>query len=224
LAREIKRRGPGDYIAVTSTYDLYKLKFLPALREVFEQVLGIGRYWSGLRVMEIADPETGRFHATRGDDIMWARVILRSADSKSGLESATAKAAILDEVGQNQFDLPAWRAVQRRLHLHHGRIAMATTLYDVGWVDSEILDRANKGGEKQVTEIRGATLEVTDNPDTDILLLQYDSILNPTFPLAEYEAARDSMPDDEFNAFYRGRRVQSRLMIYDCFSRPRNTG
>jgi len=43
LWREITRSGPGDYIAATSTYDLFALKMLPALREVFEDVLGIVR-------------------------------------------------------------------------------------------------------------------------------------------------------------------------------------
>jgi hypothetical protein len=31
-------RGPGDYLAVTGAYDLFKLKMLPAIRDVFEHV------------------------------------------------------------------------------------------------------------------------------------------------------------------------------------------
>ena len=47
LEREIRRRGQGDYIAATASYDLFKLKMLPEMRAVFERLLGIGRYWSG---------------------------------------------------------------------------------------------------------------------------------------------------------------------------------
>src|SRR5579859_1708742 len=99
LHREIQTRGAGDYLAVTDSFDLFKLKFLPSMRECFEQVLRCGRYWSGERLIEIADPTTGRFLAKRADDPMWARIILRSADSKSGVESTSAKAAVLDEAG-----------------------------------------------------------------------------------------------------------------------------
>ena len=82
--------GGNDYIAATSTYDLFKLKMLPALRDWFEHKLGTGRYWSGDRIIELADP-TGRFWARRADDRMWGRIILRSAESGGGLESATAR-------------------------------------------------------------------------------------------------------------------------------------
>jgi hypothetical protein len=40
---------------------------------------------------------TRKFHAKRADEPMWGRVILRSAQSEGGLESATVKAAWLDE-------------------------------------------------------------------------------------------------------------------------------
>src|SRR5205823_5064075 len=95
LHREIERCGPGDYLAVTSTFDLFKLKMLPTLCEVFEQILGIGRYWSGDRVIELCDPATGKFLARRSQDTMYTRIILRSAEAKSGLESTTSKAAWL---------------------------------------------------------------------------------------------------------------------------------
>jgi hypothetical protein len=65
LAEQIRQLGQGDYIAATATYDLFKLKMLPALRECFETALGWGRYWSGDRIIELADPHTGQFWATR---------------------------------------------------------------------------------------------------------------------------------------------------------------
>lgn len=222
LWREIQRCGGGDYIAATSTYDLFKLKMLPSLLFAFVQILGIGRYWSGLRVIEIADPSNGLFMASRADDPMYARIILRSADSEGGLESATAKAAVLDEAGQDRFDLDAWKAVKRRLALTQGRTLVTTTLYEMSWIDSEIIDKAQAGGSTILETQHGGEIEFTDNPDKDIALIQCDSIVNPLYPHEEYEDAQDTMPNDEFQAFYRGRRVASRLLVYDCFDKDLN--
>ena len=111
LNREIGRRGSGDYLAITATYDLFKFKLLPALRQCFEEILGIGRWWASSRVMELKDPRTGTFMANQADDLMWGRIIMRSADALGGLESGDARAAILDEAGL--YSLDAWRAINR---------------------------------------------------------------------------------------------------------------
>ena len=221
LDGEIQACGPGDYFAITSTYDLFKLKLLPALLAYFEGELRTGRFWAGDRVLEICDEE-GRFWAKRSTDPMYARVILRSAESEGGLESGTGKAAWLDEAGQERFTIDAWRAVLRRMALEQGRILITTTLYDVGWLDSEILKKAADGGRVYTEEVRGGLVETVDNPDADIGLVQFDSIVNPIFPPAEFERARNEMPDDEWNAFYRGRRVSSQSMIFDCLDPQRN--
>ena len=186
-----------DYIAVTATYDLFKLKFLPAMREVFEHVLRIGRYWSSDRVIELAAPD-GTFLAKRADDPMWGRIILRSADSSSGLESSTVRAAILDEAGL--YDLTAWEAVLRRLSLAQGRCFIGTTVYDLGWLKAQIYDPWVAG-------------------DPDYEVIQFDSTENPAFPKAEYERARKSLPGWKFDMMYRGRFTRPAGMIYDCFDR-----
>ena len=97
LWREIQKKGRGDYLAITTSYDLFILKMLPELRKVFEGVLRIGRWWGGYKVIELCDPETGKFLANLQSDEMWGRIILRSANAESGLEASTAKAAWLDE-------------------------------------------------------------------------------------------------------------------------------
>lgn len=198
LWREIERCGPGDYLAVTSSYDLFKLKFLPAIRETFEHALRRGRYWSGDRVLELADPTTGKFLARRADDPMWARIVLRSAESATGLESATARAAILDEAGQDSFTLDAWHAVLRRLALHRGRVLLGTTLYNLGWLKREVYDRWRDG-----------------NPDYDVI--QFDSTENPEFPADEARRARATMPLWQYNMQYRGRYERPAGLIYDSF-------
>lgn len=195
LWREILRCGAGDYLAVTASYDLFKLKMLPEIRTVFERVLGIARYWAGDKVLELRDPETGRFWAERADDPMWGRVILRSAQAEGGLESATANAAWLDECGQDDFALTAWEAVQRRLSLTQGRVLGTTTPYNLGWLKTEVLDRFLAG-------------------DTDYYVVQAPSIVNPAFPKAEFERARRTMPAWKFNMFYRGLFERPAGLIY----------
>lgn len=198
LWRETTLRGPGDYLAVTSSYDLFKLKMLPALRECFEHVMRCGRYWSGDRVIELADPTTGQFLAKRADDPMWGRIILRSAESGGGLESTTAKGAWLDEAGQPSFALEAWEAILRRLALFQGRALLTTTLYNFGWLKTEVYDRWAAGV-----------------PGYEVV--HFDSTENPNFPPEEFERARASMPLWRFNMQYRGRYEKPAGLIYDSF-------
>lgn len=203
LWREIRRCGAGDYLAVTSSYDLFKLKMLPALRETFEHVLGLGRYWSGDRILELADPETGVFKARRADDAMWGRIILRSAESGGGLEASTAKAAWLDEAGQDAFTVDTWLAVLRRLSLALGRVLITTTLYNLGWLKQQVYDKATAG-------------------DPEYAVIQFDSVDNPAFPRAEAERARRDMPGWKYNMQYRGRYERPAGLIYDSFDTTRH--
>lgn len=187
-----------DYLAVTATYDLFKLKFLPAMRECFEHVLRRGRYWASDRIIELADPATGRYLARRADDPMWGRIILRSAESGGGLESSTARAAILDEAGMDSFTLETWEAVLRRLSLSQGRVLIGTTLYRVtGWLKTHVHDRR------------------AIDPDIDVI--QFDSTQNPAFPKAEAARARRSMSTFRYNMQYRGLYDRPAGLIYDSF-------
>jgi hypothetical protein len=203
LWREIARRGAGDYLAVTATYDLFKLKFLPALLEVFEHLLGTGRYWAANRVIELADPATGRFRARHADDPMWGRIILRSAESEGGLEASTAQAAVVDEAGQDAFTVESWWAILRRVALALGRVLLGTTIYNLGWTKAQIYDRWAAG-----------------DPTYDVI--QFDSVENPAFPRAEYERARGTMPAWRFNMQYRGLFERPVGLIYDSFDDRRH--
>lgn len=195
LYREIERCGAGDYIAVTASYDLFKLKMLPEIRNVFEHILKIGRYWSGDKVLEIRDPATGEFWASRADDPMYARIILRSAEAKSGLESSSALAGWADEAGQDKFTLSAWEAFRRRLTLSRGRILITTTPYNLGWLKQQIADR------------RGLGVDV----------INFDSIANPNFSREEFDELKATMPTWKFNMFHRGLFERPPGMIYNDF-------
>ena len=192
-------KGAGDYLAVTASFDLFKLKLLPEMRTVFERILGIGHWWAGDKVMELKDPATGKFWASRSDDPMWGRIILRSAQAEGGLESATAKAAWLDECGQNKFRLSDWEAVLRRLSLSQGRVLGTTTLYNRGWLKSQVYDAWKRG-------------------DSDFDVIQFKSTINPAFPQAEYDRARRTMPVWKVRMFYEGQFDKPAGLIYDVFN------
>jgi hypothetical protein len=199
LHGEIEKHGAGDYLAVTANYDLFKLKMLPELLDYFVYTLGIGKYWSQDRIIEIAeDLKPGAFLAKTKDDPMWARVILRSAEAGAGLESASAKAVALDEADHPDFKRSAWESVQRRLSISQGRVLFTTSLYHWGWLKLEIYDRWKAG-------------------DPDIEVIQFDSIQNPAFPKEEYERARRTLPLWKFNLFYRGIYEKPAGLIYDAF-------
>jgi hypothetical protein len=221
LWKEIRVNGGGDYLAVTSSYDLFKLKMLPTMLEVFEDILGIGRYWTGDRILELAHPTDG-FLAKKSQDVMWGRVILRSAESAGGLESATAQAAWLDEAGQDNFRVLAWRAIKRRLALKQGKILFTTTLYNLGWLEREIMSPAEEKGVTKKYRVGAGELLLTDSEEADTVLIQFDSVVNPEYPMEEFEEARNSLPEDEFEMQYRGRVSSLRTLIYDCFDARRD--
>ena len=197
LYREILAKGAGDYIAGTSNYDLFSKKMLPEMLHVFVDVLKRGKYHPSLRMIELCDLE-GRFWAKRDSDPMWGRVMLLSAEAGSGLESSTAKAAWLDEVGQDEWDVTQWEAILRRLAINRGRALMTTTVYNIGWLKSEVYDRWLQG-----------------DPDYDVI--QFDSTINPAFPKDEFERARRTMPGWRFEMFYRGQFTYPEHLIYGAF-------
>jgi hypothetical protein len=191
LLREIQQCGPGDYLAITATFPLLKLKMLPEFLYVFEHLYNLGTYRDSDKVFEF-------FYDKEAANPMSTRVIFGSAANPESIESATAKAAWLDEAGQQQFRRGSWEAVLRRLSLAQGRALITTTIYGLGWLKTELYDKWMAG-------------------DEDIDVIQFDSLTNPAFPKAEYERARRSMPTWKFNMFYRGVYDKPAGLIYDAF-------
>lgn len=187
LDREIKLKGEGDYLAVTATYDLLKLKFMPELQNYFVYLFGWGESKSEKTIYRQYKPR------------MFTRIICRSADAEGGLESASAKGALFDECGQDGVKVSAWEALQRRLSLSQGRVLAGTTPYNLGWLKTQIFDKWRAG-------------------DPDIQVVQFKSTMNPTFPLAEYERARRTLPTWKFEMFYNGNFSRPAGMIYEDFS------
>jgi hypothetical protein len=217
LNREVMDRDGGDFLAITATYDLFKLKMLPTMLFVFEDILKVGRYWVGDKVIEIKDPSTGEFLAKKSSDHMWARIVLRSADSLSGLESASAKGAWLDECGMDKFSLAAYKAIRRRLALYTGRMLFTTTLYNLGWLVSTVLDPIVADGFTKVFHVGEAQLDHTVSENKNATIIQFDSVINPQFPQEEFEEQKTLLSEEEFAMVYRGRKSTRKFLIYNAF-------
>ena len=78
----------GDYLAVTATFPLLRLKMLPELQKFFTYYLKWGEWKAGEKVFE---------SYLRNHGAPAQRIVIGSATSPESLESATAKAAWLDE-------------------------------------------------------------------------------------------------------------------------------
>lgn len=198
LMREMMRCGAGDYLVATPTFTLLELKALVEFKRLFIDRLQLGGYKGSPSRQFILSP--------RGEEILFGqagqpqqtRVLFGHAQDPESLESATIKAAVLDEAGQKKFKRGSWEAIQRRLSIHEGRVLLPTTPYALGWLKSELHDPARAG-------------------DPDIDLIQFDSMENPTFPRSEYERMQEKMPRWKFNMMYRGIFERPAGMIYDCF-------
>lgn len=198
LFRVIQMMGAGDYLAISATYDLFKLKLLPALKQFFIHDLGVARYWAGDRILELRDPATGEFGATFGHEHekMWGRIILRSADSEEGLQSASAKAAWMDEPGL--YDQNVWKDVRGRLALAQGPALGTTTPYDLGWLKQQIYDLWLRG-------------------DPEIDVIQFSSRLSPFFSEEEYASLQRTMQTYQFRMDYDAEFGRPPAGIYEDF-------
>jgi hypothetical protein len=180
-----------DYLVVTATYPLMNLKLLPAFVEVFQEILKIGT----LRVTEKVI--YFKYKGAKG------RIIFCSAENPESMESATAKAAVLDECGQVQFKREAWEAVRRRLSLYRGRVLLITTLYTGGgWLKTDFYDHWKK----------------QDEIGQEIDIFQFPSTVNPKFSQEEYDSARMSLPDWKFKLLYMGEFANAVGLVYDSFN------
>ncbi len=196
LYREIRQRGPGDYLVVTPTYKLLNLKALPEFTRIFQTLLGLGEYKKSDKVFEFDAVGERR---TWGDEQREpTRILFGYATDPDSLESATAKAAWLDEAGQTKFKLPSFEAIMRRLSLAQGRILITTTPYNLGWIKQKFWD--------------------SRDTDPDVSVIRFDSTANPAFPQAEMDRARRDLPLWKFNMFYRAIFTRPAGMIYDCFN------
>lgn len=199
LYRSIQEKGPGDYLVVTPTFPLLELKALPEFRKLFEDILQLGTYKAApARIFSFSLSGQERTFGTCGYDYR-TNIFFGYAAEPESLESATAKAAWLDEAGQKRFKVDSWDAIMRRLSIHRGRVLITTTPYTLGWLKQRIYDRWKAG-------------------DPNIEVVRFESIANPLFPREEWEDARARLPRWKFDLFYRAIFTRPAGLIYDNFN------
>lgn len=203
LYHEMQRRGPGDYAIITPTFALLELKALPEFRRLFEQTLRLGRYFATpVHRFPLSDDGARQLFGYAPN--VPTTVYFGHAMNPDSLESATYKAAVLDEAGQDAFKRESWEAILRRLSIHRGRALITTTPYHShGWLRTEIFDKAAAG-------------------DPDVELVQFASTMNPAFPREEFERARRDLPAWKFDLFYQGVLTRPPGAIYDSFDQARH--
>ncbi len=193
----IQEGGQGDYIAAAPTFPLMENKLIPEFRTWFG---GIKKGWE----WQEAKKRLVRVYGEDGKVDGKTRIIFLSAVNPEALESATAKAAVIDEADQVQFARPTWEAIQRRLALSRGRILLGTSLYQPnGWVKRDVYDKWVAG-------------------DKDYDVIQCDSTANPNFTKEEFERIRGTMPEWKFSLLHRGRYSEAGQLVYDCYDSGRN--
>ena len=173
-----------DYIIGTSTFPLLDKKLQPEFLNVFKYIYDLGTFLEGKRLFTYYDKNI--------------RVFLCSADNPDSMEAATAKAIWWDEAGQDSFRRQTWDAGERRLRIYRGRTLITTTIYNWGWLKTEVYDRWLKG-------------------DKTIKVIQAESISNPAFPRESWDRAKATMPAWKFDMQHRGLYSRPAGMIYDSF-------
>lgn len=202
LHREMQTAGPGDYLVVTPTFPLLDKKALPEFRTLLEDYLQLGRYvGSPSRRFEVSAAGQRRLWNDSGRDYK-TTVWFGYASDPTSLESSTAKAAVLDEVGQPIFKVESYEAIMRRLAIHQGRLLGATTPYYWGWLKNKV-DRAAR--------------------DPGVTVVHFESIMNPAFPKEEWDRAKRDMPPWRFDMFYRARFTRPAGLIYASFDQDTMT-
>jgi hypothetical protein len=197
LYREIREKGPGDYLVVAPTFPLLQLKCLPEFLNLFRRLLGLGDYvGSPVRVFTFS--KEGERRTFGEEQEAPTHIYFGHAQDPDSLESATAKGAWLDEAGQKKFKLGSWEAILRRLSLAQGRVLLTTTIYNLGWLKSELYDRWRAG-------------------DEDVDVVTFPSVANPVFPKEEDERARKTLPHWKYEMFYRAKFTRPAGLIYDSF-------
>jgi hypothetical protein len=199
LLNEMKAKGPGDYLVVSPTFMLMQKKVLPIFLRLFSHLLNLGYFVGGKNIFLFSDEGCKSLWGYVPDDP--PRVLFGHAGDPESLESATIKAAWLDECGQRAFRLGSYEAILGRLSIHQGRVLLTSRPYDLGWMKKLLWDPWEATGR--------------NHPDIDVI--NFRSIDNPAFPKDEYYRAKESMPPWRFLMNYDGLFTRPAGLIYSSF-------
>jgi hypothetical protein len=194
LLEEIRRCGSGDYIIAAPTFVLLELKLLPEFKRLFETHFKLGRYVAS-PIRKFVFSESGEQRLFGSAQETPTQIFFGHAQDPDSLESATAKAAWLDEAGQRKFKKASYDAIMRRLAIHRGRVLITTTPYYHGWLKHDLIDKGGDGVE----------------------VVRFESRMNPAFSQVEWDEARGRLPAWKFDMFYRALFTKPAGLIYDVF-------
>lgn len=196
LLNEIISRGSGDYLVAAPTSPLLEMAAIPECQRFFGAMQAGDYVGNPMKVYRFNDAWIEQLLGYRPNQP--TRIVFRHATDPDSLEAGTFKAAWLDEAGQKAFRIGSWESIQRRLSLHEGRVLITTTPYGLGWLKTQIHDRA-----------------VAGDPHYDLIRMR--TIDNPMFPVAEYERQRKVMPAWRFRMMYQGIFTRPAGLIYEDF-------
>lgn len=207
LAREIHRCGPGDYLIATPTFKLLSLKLFPSLIKLFRNLCKWGDFTGkGGMNSRFLFSNYGQRAVHGAVSTVPTQIFFGHAQNPDSLESATVKAAWLDEAGQRAFKLGSWEAVQRRCSVNRGRILLTTTPYTLGWLKDQLYEPwKNSNGTHEHIDV-----------------VQFKSTDNPAFPQEEYERTKATMPAWRHRMFYDGEWERPAGAIYDTFDKAKH--
>lgn len=189
ILQEMLKHGSGDYLVISSAFPLMDKKLIPTYLKFFKDYLHLST--------KDDFKEAKKKLFVHGTDFE-ATIFFGSATNANSLESSTALAAHLDEVGQDDFTADAYDAILGRLTRSRGRILYTTTLYNHSWYKREVFDRWKSG-------------------DPEYEVINWDSVVCPGFSKAEWEDRKKKMPTWKFNMQYRGIYDLPAGMIYNTF-------
>lgn len=202
LLREMRRRGPGDYLIVTPTFAMLERKLLGEVVRLFDSYLRLGKYIaSPTRRFRFSREGERRIHKTNYDPDRETTIQFGYAEYPESLESMTAQAAWSDEAGQWKFKREAYEAVERRLAVTGGRHLITTSLYRQGWL-TDLIAQARQ--------------------DQSLDVVQFDSLMNPNYDLTAFERARRTLPRSKFDMLYRGLPARPEGLVYSNYDPRRH--
>jgi hypothetical protein len=204
LHREMRRKGPMDYLVAAPSLPLFSKGAGPALQYYFESVFRFGTLKTSPVRFDFTEDGCRRLWGSVPE--VMPRIIVGHADDPDSLEAMTVGAAWLDEAGMPRFKLGSYDAVQQRVAIARGRTLITSKPYAPNWLKTKVFDPWERAG--------------GDHPEIGVV--QFGSADNPAFPKEEVERARRELPVWKFRMHYLGIFERPAGLIYDCFDPGRH--
>jgi phage terminase large subunit len=123
-----------------------------------------------------------------------AKIFFRSAEDPRSMQGIVASAAWVDEGGL--ISKEAWDTVLQRVGYQRGRVLVTTTPYAHNFLFKEFYQRWKSG-------------------DKTYCCVQFPSVMNPTYPVEEFQRARETLPAHRFAMLYCGQFMRAEGLVYD---------